>query len=131
VPPLRQEWPAAEEEQSVQAAPPVPHAAGAEPATQSFVPVTSQQPPLQAIVVPPTTHTLPHVPAVVSHAWPAGQSLLWAQRHLPLTHMLLPEHGPHAAPLVPQAVAEVPAWQAPVESQHPLGHEAGVHEGPH
>ena len=43
----------------------------------------------------------------------------------------MPEHGPHAAPLVPQAVVDVPSWQAPLASQHSVGHEAGVHEGTH
>jgi hypothetical protein len=131
VPPLSQAWPAGEVEQSVHAAPLVPHVAGAAPVTQSFVPVTSQQPPLQAMVVPLTTHVLLHEPVVVSHAWPVGQSLLWTQRHFPPTHEFVPEHGPHAAPFVPQAVVEVPSWQAPFESQHPVGHEVGVQEGTH
>ena len=131
VPPLVQAWPAADAEQSAQAAPLVPHVAGAAPETQSFVPATSQQPPLQAMVVPPTTHVLPQEPVVVSHAWPVGQSLLLAQWHFPATHVLVPEHGPHAAPLVPQAVLDVPSWQAPVESQHPFGQEVGVQEGTH
>lgn len=109
----------------------MPHVVGAAPVTQSFVPVTSQHPPLQAMVAPLTTQELLQEPLVVSQAWPVGQSLLWTQWHLPATHELLPEHGPHAAPLVPQAVVDVPSWQAPLASQHPVGHEAGVQEGTH
>jgi len=71
-----QAWPAGEVEQSVQAAPAAPHVAPEAPETQSFVPLTSQQPPLQAMVVPPTTHVLLQERAASSHAWPVGQSLL-------------------------------------------------------
>ncbi len=129
--PPAQACPAGALEQSLHAAPPVPHVVAPAPVTQSFVPTTSQQPPLQAMVVPLTTQELPQEPLVVSHAWPVGQSLLWTQWHLPPTQALVPEHGPHAAPLVPQAVVEVPSWQAPLASQHPVGHEAGVQEGTH
>ena len=33
----------------------------------------------------------------------------------------------HAAPPVPQAVLDVPAWQTPAESQHPVWHVCALH----
>jgi hypothetical protein len=78
LPPV-QACPAGALEQSLHAAPPVPHVVVAAPVTQSFVPLTSQHPPLQAMVVPATTHELLQEPLVVSQAWPVGQSLLWTQ----------------------------------------------------
>jgi hypothetical protein len=60
-----------------------------------------------------------------------GQSVLVLQPHMPLMHWLLPVHGPHVAPLVPQDWLEVLVLHAPVASQHPLGHEVGVHFATH
>jgi hypothetical protein len=60
---------------------------------------------------------------VVLHALLAGQSVERVQPHAPLTQawpLAFAVHTPQAAPLVPQAVALVPATQAPAEQQPPL-----------
>jgi hypothetical protein len=43
-----------------------------------------------------------------THSWPCAQAVHWR-------------------PLLPQAVAVVPALQNPAESQQPVGHSSGLH----
>jgi hypothetical protein len=84
--------------QSVQLPPPVPHAAGALPATQ----LPPEQQPLHAPAaqLPPGTHC----PLAVAQRSPTAQSLAPLQPHLPLTHAApaaFPAQLAHAAPPVP------------------------------
>jgi hypothetical protein len=44
---------------------------------------------------------------------------------------LVPLHGPHVAPLVPQDALVVLVTHAPVESQQPFGQLVGVHRSAH
>jgi hypothetical protein len=84
-----------------------------------------------SVVTPPTMHVFEHECVAALQAWLTGQSALVLQPHLPPMHWLLPLHGPHAAPFVPQDWLDVFVLHAPVASQQPLGHDVGVHLGTH
>jgi hypothetical protein len=81
------------------------------------------------------THWPPLTPQLVfDEAWhtPFEQQpaqLVLPQLHAPLLHVCPVEHVPHALPDAPHAAAVCPAWatQRFCASQHPPGHDAGVH----
>jgi len=118
-------------EQSVHTPPVVPQSVPPAAPVWQVPLVRLQHPVLHASVTPPTTHVPLHPCVVTLHAWSAGQSVVVLQPQIPLTHWLLPVHGPQVAPAVPQAWPDVAVMQVPVASQQPFGQLVGVHFGPH
>jgi hypothetical protein len=85
-----------------------------------------QQPPLHATLA---LHAPVHLLAL--QAWSVGQSADVAQPQLPDTQWLVPVHGPHAVPPLPQVVSVVIVTHTPVESQQPVGQLVGPHVSTH
>jgi hypothetical protein len=74
----------------------------------------------------------PHAAFVDITHWPLWQQplqLAWPQEHAPFEHVWPMAQVPHALPAEPHALVDCDAirMQAPVASQQPPGHEAGVH----
>lgn len=89
--------------------------------------MNSQQPPLHPEYVSvPSRHVVEHVPVVMSHASPDGQSVAVVQGpHVPAAvHVgVAPEQPVHVPPPAPHSLAAVPATHdPPVGWQHPPLH---------
>lgn len=109
--------------------PAAPHA----PVHVPVAPHVGVRPEHAAQVAPPLPHVaLVCVPVVTQLVpWqqpPAHDAALHA--HTPATHACPAEHVPHARPPPPHAAPDVPVWQVPVASQHPVGHVVELH-APH
>ena len=110
--PATQRWPAPQ-------AAPMPHAhlpARQESATLALQATQAAAPVPQFISV-----------GIMLQVLPAQQPMqlfgLQAPRQTPLVHMPMLAHAAHAAPPAPQTIAVLPAWQTPIASQQPFGHE--------
>jgi hypothetical protein len=96
------------EGQFAQVAPAVPHCVSWVP--DWHCPLASQHPFAQVAPL--------HVEVTIVHVW------------LVALQVLLLGHAAHAVPFAPQAAVDVPAWQTPLESQHPFGQLPTLHVAP-
>jgi hypothetical protein len=100
-----------------------------------------QQPPLHGCVPP---QAVPHLPVIVLHALPGGQSAALRHPHAPLARQAepfaLPVQSRHTLPAAPHILPPVPGWQVPFEldvqqpevhgtvDEHEFTHMPPVHE---